>query len=268
MGLFSSVFNIIKKPIDIALKAIGKPTGVVTDILVLAKKVIDMSHGKGNSTNIIKTVNDDARLLAVKNNLDSKNKQVDLLTTDGASYISAMTLEFSKMAKELGISKAELDEYTALYILERLKCPPKYVEAIIKTLALQKKIRESGIIKDAMEVSKLHIDNVRGAIQTAKDMCSVDYLMKELDDDMKINKIYTKVGSSVLNEREEKVEQFKKEIKYKNTNKNFNKIMKTANVIFDEGYRDVVDEYYVKHFENIKNNYDASSDERQFLIGR
>ncbi|WP_304576632.1 hypothetical protein [Romboutsia ilealis] len=268
MGLFSSVFNIIKKPIDIALKAIGKPTGVVTDILTLAKKVIEISHENERYTNTIKTVNDDARLLTFKNNLDNKNKQVDPLTTDGASYISAMTLELSKLANELGISKVELDEYTALYVLERLNCPPKYVEAIIKTLALQKKLRESGIIKDAIEVSKLHVDNVKGAIQTAKHLCSVDYLMKELDDDMKVNKIYTKVGSSILNDREEKVEQLKKEIKYKNTSKNFNKIMKTANNLFDESYRSVVDEYYIKHFENIKNNYDASSEERQFLVGK
>ena len=43
---------------------------------------------------------------------------------------------------------------------------------------------------------------------------------------------------------------------------------KIVDGIFDEGYRNVVDEYYINHFENIKNNYDASSEERLFLIGK
>ncbi len=268
MGLFSSVFNIIKKPIDLVMKTMVKPKGVLTDLMYLAKKVIDISHGSGRGESTIKTINEDARLLTMKNNIDSKNNQVDLLTTDGASYISAMTIEFSKMAKDLGISKAELDEYTAIYILERLNCPPKYAEAIIKTLSLQNKLRETGIIRDAIEVSKLHIDNVKSAIKTARDLCSVDYLVNELDNDMKVNNIYTKAGSNVLNDREEKINQFKKEIKYKNSEKNFNKMNKIVDGIFDEGYRNVVDEYYINHFENIKNNYDASSEERLFLIGK
>lgn len=270
MGLFSSVIKLVKKPLDVALKTMTNLTGVgvLTDLVTLAKKVLNNTCGNDTASRTIKTINEDVRLLTMKNNIDKKNKQVDLLTTEGASYISAMTKEFYKMVSDYGISKTELDEFTAVYILDRLNCPPKYAEAIIKTISLKNKIRESGILKDAVEVSKLHVDNIKDSINIARAETSVDYLMAELNDDMKVNKIYTNVGTDVLIDREGKLEDFKNGIKYKNTKKNFNKIIESADTIFDERYRDVVDEYYVKYFENIKNNYDASSEERQFLIGK
>ena len=266
MGLFSSVIKLVKKPIDMVFKTMSKPTGVgvLTDLVALAKRVLTNTCGKEVSGRSIKTIYEDVRLLTMKNNIDMKNKKVDLLTTEGASYISAMTKEFYKMVKDYGISKNELDEFTAVYILYWLNCPPKYAEAIIRTISLTNKIRECGIIKDAVEVSKLHVDNIKDAVQVAKNESSIDYLINELDNDMKVNIVNTNVGADILLDREEKLESFKNDIQYKNTKKNFNKIMNSADEIFNEDYRDAVDEYYVKYFEKIKNNYDNSSDEYKF----
>lgn len=270
MGLFSSVVNMVKKPIDMVLKNVIKPgsVGLLTDLVTLAKNVLNDTSGKDIAYRAIKTINDDVRLLAMKNNIDIKNKEVDLLTVEGASYISAITKEMYKMVADLGITKNELDEFTALYILERLNCPPKYVEAIIKTISLKNKIRENGILKDALEVSKLHVDNIKDTINVAKSESSIDFLITGLDKEMKVNRIYTNVGSDILLDREEKLDEFRNKIKYKNTDKNFNKITKSADKIFDESYRSAVDKYYIDYFEKIKNNYDTSSEEYQFLIGK
>lgn len=270
MGIFSSVINIVKKPIDRALKTIIKPgsVGLLTDIVTLAKKVINETSGNDISNRTIKTINDDVRLLVMKNNIDKRNKEVDLLSMEGASYISSITKEMYKMVSDIGMTKDELDEFTAIYILERLNCPPKYVESIIKTISLKNKIRDNCILKDALEISKLHIDNIKDTINIAKNESSIDFLITDLDKEMKVNKIYTNVGSDILLDREEKLDEFRNKIKYKNTDKNFNKITESADKIFDESYRSVVDKYYIDYFEKIKNNYDTSSDEYQFLIGR
>lgn len=272
MGLLKSVFNVIKKPLDMAIKNAPMIGGTLPKIISVATTVapiiseIATGYKNNNTISDINSIHDDARSMAVKASMNNQN--VDLLSIEGASYLSALTREFSKMANELGLSKYELDEYTALYLLERIKCPPQYIEAILKTLRFNRKVKESGLINDAIETSKIHADNIKNVFNIGRNMYSIDYIIDELEKDMKPKKIITSEGVDLYNKRHDQLEVVVDMTKDVHNIKNLKKVENKIDEIMVNDHQKVADEFMLNHFKQIKENSDVKSDEYIFLYGR
>lgn len=275
MGLIKSVFNMVKKPLDMGLKQLPimmrSGSGVLPNIISLATTVVPMiseivtGYKNDNAIKEVRALQDDTRTISVMAN---ENNDINLLAMEAVPYIKAMTKDYKIMMNELGIEQSELDEYVALYLLERLKCPPKYIEAIIKTLKLNKKIKESGIINDAIETSRLHVDNIKNVFNIGRELYSTDYILETLESDMKPKKIITSEGADLLTDRYNKVELILDLTKDVTSNKGIKKIEKNIDGIMYNEHEDYANQYMSQYFNTIKENADVTSDEYVFLYGR
>lgn len=273
MGLMKSIFNIVKKPIDVALKQLPIiQRGTLPNLIYVATKAAPIiseliTGSKNNYTSKdVENIHNDARSIAVK--ADLENKDVNLLSVEAASYLAGLTKEFSKLTNELGVSKAELDEYTALYLLERIKCPPQYIEAILRTMRFNRKFKESGLLNDAIETSKLHADNIKNIFDIGREMYSVDYILEELEKDMKPKKIITSEGIDLYNKRHDQLEIILDMTKDANSMKNVKKVANKIDDVMVNDHQKFADDYMLNHFKNIKENSDKDSDDYVFLFGR
>ena len=273
MGILKSVFNMVKKPLDVAMKmlpiAIGGTLPNIISIATTAAPLIsEIIVGRKSDSGLkdIQHIHGDARTMAVKANMD--NPDVNILSVEAASYLSGLTKEFSAMVNDLGITKAELDEFTALYILERLNCPVKYTEAILKTLRLNRRIKESGIINDAIETSKLHADNIKNVFNIGREMYSTDYIISELERDMKPKKIITSEGVDLYNKRHDQLEIILDMAKDTGSLKGMKKVENKIDKIMVNDHQKFVNDYMVKHFKLIKEKAEKDSDDYIFLFGR
>lgn len=275
MGLIKSVFNMVKKPLDMGLKQLPimmrSGSGVLPNIISLATTVVPMiseivtGYKNDNAIKEVRALQDDTRTISVMAN---ENNDINLLAMEAVPYIKAMTKDYKIMMNELGLEQSELDEYVALYLLERLKCPPKYIEAIIKTLKLNKKIKESGIINDAIETSRLHVDNIKNVFNIGRELYSTDYILETLESDMKPKKIITSEGADLLTDRYNKVELILDLTKDVTSNKGIKKIEKNIDGIMYNEHEDYANQYMSQYFNTIKENADVTSDEYVFLYGR
>lgn len=273
MGLLKSVFNMVKKPLDMAIKQLpimtrGALPNIISVASMAAPVISEIITGckNNNASNDARILHEDTRNLSVMANIDDPN--INLLAMEATPYLAALTKDYNIMMRELGIDKSELDEYVAIYLLERLNCPPKYAEAIIRTLKLNKKIKESGLLNDAVETSKLHADNIKNIFNIGRDMYSVDFILDSIENDMKPKKIITSEGVDLFNKRHDQLEILLDMTKDVRNNKGIKKIENKIDDIMKDQHQEYANQFMTHYFNTIKENADVNSEEYMFLYGK
>lgn len=158
-----NIFNIIKKPIDMALKVV-EPSGTASAVFKLAMVAAPLLL-KNPIENALKKetlsiINDDTRTIGIINN-KVNNLRNDFTTLDAASNIATLSKDICSLQPNM--DKNALDANVAEYVLSQLNCPKEFIEKVVRCFTNNTNY-DNDIISDAINLYGLSAINIKNII--------------------------------------------------------------------------------------------------------